>query len=129
MYRRILCASALLIAFAHAPARADESIAGQWEADLGQGKSISMTILADGHWLSESIENNLKVGQMAGSYKQTRRNDTSGTLVFTPDLSKTHVNRAHGAPRVETDQYTLADNGRTLRLKPKSGSEMDFQKQ
>ena len=129
MYRRVLWAAALAIAFAPVAARADDSIAGQWDANLGKGKLISMTILADGYWLSENVENGKKVGQMAGSYEQTKVNDTTGTLVFTPDAAKTHVNAAHGAARVETDKYTLAQGGQLLRLTPGSGGVMEFHKQ
>jgi hypothetical protein len=129
MYRRALWATAFAIAFAPALARADASIAGQWDADLGRGKLISMTILADGYWLSENVENGQKIGQMAGSYEQKTVNGTTGTLVFTPDAAKTHVNEAHGAARIETDKYTLSQDGRLLRLTPGSGGVMEFHRQ
>lgn len=129
LYRRALRAAALVTILASVSARADESIAGQWDADLGKGKLISMTILADGYWLSENVQNGQKVGQMAGSYEQKKVNDTTGTLVFTPDAAKTHVSEAHGAARVETDKYTLAQGGQLLRLTPGSGGVMEFHKQ
>jgi hypothetical protein len=99
MYRRALWAAALGIAFAPVLAKADESIAGQWEADLGQGRLISMAILADGYWFSESVENGSKVGQMAGSYKQKKVNSTSGTLIFTPDACKPGSRCSQGRDR------------------------------
>jgi len=129
MYRRAFWAAALVIGLTPIIARADDSIAGQWDADLGKGMLISMTILADGYWLSENVQNGQKVGQMAGSYEQKKVNDTTGTLIFTPDAAKTHVSAAHGAARVETDTYTLAQGGQLLRLVPGSGGVMEFHKQ
>lgn len=129
MYRHALPVAALLLAFSPGLASADESIAGQWDADLGQGKVIVMTILADGYWLSENVENGRKVGEMAGSYEQNPVNATSGTLVFTPDPAKTHVAAAHGAPQVESDKYTLTKGGKLLRLTPSTGAVMAFRKQ
>lgn len=129
MYRRALCIAALVTAGLPWPALADDSIAGQWDADLGGGKLIAMTILADGYWLSENVENGKKVGQMAGSYDQKKANGRSGTLVFTPDMAKTQVSADHGAARVETDQYRLTHGGKVLRLTPTSGSVMVFHKQ
>ena len=72
---------------------------------------------------------------MAGTYKQTKRNATSGTLVFTPTPSKSNASQEHGAPQVETDAYTLQDHGKALRLvtqgagSSSSGDTMVFHKQ
>jgi len=133
MYRRLLLAAAL--ALMPALALADESVAGQWQADLGHGALISMDVLADGYWTSQTIENNKVLATMAGTYRQEKRNATSGTLVFTPTPSKSKASQEHGAPQVETDQYTLRDNGKALRLVTRhagsstSGDTMDFHKQ
>lgn len=129
MFRSVFFAAALTTVLAPGLANADESIAGQWDADLAQGKPIAMTILADGYWLSENVQNGRKVGQMAGSYEQKKVNGTTRTLVFTPDASKTHVSQEHGAARVETDKYTLTQGGQLLRLTPTSGGVMEFHKQ
>jgi hypothetical protein len=114
MHCRILLAAA--VALMPALAMADESIAGQWQADLGHGALISMDVLADGYWTSQTIEKNKVVATMAGTYRQTKQNPTSGTLVFTPTPSKSKASRQHGAPQVETDRYTLQNDGSVLRL-------------
>lgn len=129
MYRRAVLAATCVIALSPALARADESIAGQWDADLGGGKVIAMTVLADGSWLSENVEKGRTVGQMAGTYEQTKADDNTGTVVFTPNEAKTRVSKTHGAARVETDKYTLSQNGQLLQLTPKSGGVMEFHKQ
>jgi hypothetical protein len=37
-------------------ALADESVAGQWQADMGHGVSIVMDVIADGHWFSTTVQ-------------------------------------------------------------------------
>lgn len=112
--RTLLLASA--IAFMPALAMADQSIVGQWQANLGQDVLISMDVLADGYWASQTIEKGKVVATMAGRYKQTKHDATSGTLVFTPTPSKSKASEEHGAPKVEADQYTLKDDGNVLHL-------------
>lgn len=110
--RRLL----LTVALALYPmlALADEHIAGQWRADLGHGVLINMDVLADGHWVSQTIQNDNVVAELAGTYEQTPTNDTSGRIVFTPLKSK--VTKEHGAAKVEDDTYTLTGDGKTLLL-------------
>ena len=36
---------------------ADQTIAGQWQADLGHEVIIAMDVLADGHWASQTVQN------------------------------------------------------------------------
>jgi hypothetical protein len=95
-------------------ASADQSIAGQWQADLGHNVMIAMDVLADGHWASETVQSNKVVAQMAGTYDQRKQGETTGTLVFTPVKSSTSAE--HGKAQVETDRYALEQNGRVLRL-------------
>ncbi len=122
--RRLLLAAVL----ASCPmlAMADESISGQWRADLGHGVLISMDVLADGHWLSETVQNDKVVAEMAGTYEQTKTDDAHGKLAFTPVKSKT--NQEHGAAKVEEDTYMLDQGGKVLTLT--TGTEtMVFHKQ
>jgi hypothetical protein len=122
--RRLL----LTVALALCPvlAVADESISGQWHADVGHGVLISMDVLADGHWFSQTVQNNKVVAEMAGTYEQTKTNAANGKLVFTPVKSKTTAE--HGAAKVEDDTYTLADGGTVLRLTT-GGETMVYRKQ
>lgn len=135
MYRRTLLAAAIPFALVPALAMADETIAGQWQANLGDGVMISMDVLADGYWTSQTIQNDKVVATMAGRYEQTRRNASAGVLVFKPSQSHSHASEAHGAPKVETDRYTLRDHGTVLQLvtqhagAPESGDTMIFHKQ
>jgi hypothetical protein len=110
--RRLLLTAAL--ALYPMLALADEHIAGQWRADLGHGVLINMDVLADGHWVSQTIQNDKVVAELAGTYEQTPAQDTSGKIVFMPLKSK--VTAEHGAAKVEDDTYTLTDNGKTLIL-------------
>jgi hypothetical protein len=117
---------AVVLAMSPTLAMADQSIAGQWQAKPGHGVIIVMDILVDGHWFSETVQDNKVVAEMAGTYDQTRTTDTSGKLVFKPVTSKTSTE--HGAAQVEEDEYTLTKGGKVLRLV--SGGEVtDFQKQ
>jgi hypothetical protein len=110
--RRLLLTAVL--ALCPTLAVADESISGQWRADVGHGVLISMDVLADGHWFSQTVQNNKVVAEMAGTYEQTRTNAMNGKLVFTPVKSKTSAE--HGVAKVEDDTYALADGGAMLKL-------------
>jgi hypothetical protein len=95
-------------------AMADEHLAGQWRADQGHGVLINMDVLADGHWLSQTIQDDKVVAEMAGTYEQTPKDNTTGRIVFTP--LKSQVSKEHGAAKVEQDTYTLKDDGKVLVL-------------
>jgi hypothetical protein len=82
MDRRALLAA--VIAFTPIFAMADESISGQWEANLGHNVIIAMDVLADGFWTSQTVQSNKVVAEMAGSYEQKNACATTGTMVFTP---------------------------------------------
>ena len=117
---------AAILAMSPTLAMADQSVSGQWQAKPGHGVIIVMDILVDGHWSSQTVQNNKVVAEMAGTYEQTKTTDTSGKLVFRPVTSKTSAE--HGAAQVEEDDYALIKGGKTLRLS--SGGEVtDFQKQ
>lgn len=122
--RKLLAA---LIVFAPALAAADEHISGQWRADLGHNVVIVMDVLADGHWASQTVQDNKVVAEMAGTYEQKPTNATSGSIVFTPVKSK--VSQEHGAATVETDRYTLQNGGQVLRLVTGKNEQMVFHKQ
>ena len=121
---------ALLVAlFVFTPmlAMADESVSGQWQANLGHHVIIAMDVLADGYWTSQTVENNKVIAQMAGSYEQNKASATTGTLVFTPVKAKTTAE--HGAAEVEHDKYTLEKGGKVLRLVSGKSEPMVFHKQ
>lgn len=122
--RRLLLAAALTMV--PMLAMADESIAGQWQANQGHGVLIVMDILVDGHWFSQTVQGNKVVAELTGTYDQTKTNATSGELVFTPVTSKTTAE--HGAAKVEDDKYTLSKDGKVLRLVT-AGETMEFHKQ
>jgi len=111
---RALILAGLLAAFSPAVAIADESISGQWRTDLNHGVLINMDVLADGHWVSQTIQNDKVVAEMAGTYQQTATDDSNGKIVWTPLKSKTSAE--HGAAKVEEDTYQLEDGGKTLKL-------------
>lgn len=125
MYRRALLVAA--IAFTPMLARADESISGQWQANLGHNVIVAMDVLADGHWASQTVQSNKVVAEMAGTYEQNKTNARSGTLVFTPVKAKT--TEEHGAAQVEQDKYTLEQDGKVLRLVGSDNNPMVFHKQ
>jgi hypothetical protein len=102
------------VAFAPRLATADEAISGQWRADLGHNVIIVMDVLVDNHWASETVQDDKVVAQFAGTYQQTAKSPTTGSIVWTPVNSK--VAQEHGAAQVETDDYTLGDGGQTLAL-------------
>jgi uncharacterized protein (DUF2147 family) len=123
--RRTLFAA--VVALAPALAKADESISGQWRTDPGHHVIIIMDVLADGHWASQTVQDGKVVAEMAGNYDQKPTNSTSGSIVFTPVKSK--VSQEHGAATVETDQYTLSNGGKVLRLVDSKNDQMVFHKQ
>jgi hypothetical protein len=117
---------AAILAISPTMAMADQSISGQWQARPGHGVIIVMDILVDGHWFSQTVQDNKVVAEMAGTYDQTRTTDTTGKLVFRPVTSKTSAE--HGAAQIEEDEYTLTKGGKGLRL-VSGGEATDFQKQ
>jgi hypothetical protein len=125
MLRRTMLAAAFFMA-AVPLAKADQSIAGPWQADMGHGVIITMDIIADGHWDSQTIQDDKVVAEFGGTYQQTKKTDTSGTIVFTPVTSKTSAE--HGAAKVENDEYSLEQGGQLLRLTT-GGEMMEFHKQ
>ena len=108
-------------------ASADESIAGQWRADLGHNVIIAMDVLADGYWTSETVQNKQVVAQLAGTYEQKKQNTDAGTIVFTPTKAKTTPE--HGQAGTETDKYNLEQGGKVLRLVSNGTDVMEFRKQ
>ena len=115
------------IAFAPRLATADEAVSGQWRADQGHNVIIVMDVLVDNHWASETVQDDKVVAQFAGTYQQTSKSPTTGTIVWTPVKSK--VTQEHDAAQVETDDYTLEDGGQTLKLTmQKTKEEMVFKK-
>lgn len=123
--RRIVLAAVL--ACTPVLAMADQSISGQWQANLGHSVVVAMDVLADGHWTSQTVQNRKVVAEMAGTYDQKPESPSSGTLVFTPVKSRTTAE--HGAAQVETDKYTLEKGGKVLRLVSSANDVMVFQKQ
>jgi hypothetical protein len=106
------------------PALADESVAGNWRANMGQGVAIGMNVTPDGNWSSETYQHGKVVRQMRGTYEQKRNNDRSGVLVFTP----TEASSQGGKAQVETDRYQIAGNGNQLNL-TSGGDTMVFHRQ
>ena len=125
MQRRALLAA--IIALTPMLAMADESISGQWEANLGHNVIVAMDVLADGHWTSQTVQSNKVVAEMAGTYEQAKASATTGTLTFTPVKSRT--TEEHGAAQVEEDKYTLERGGKVLRLVSSKNDVMMFHKQ
>ena len=124
MHRRTLLVTVL--AFTPRLAMADESISGQWEANLGHDVIVAMDVLADGYWTSQTVQSNKVVAEIAGSYEQKKASATTGTLVFTPVKSKT--TEEHGTAQVEEDKYTLEQRGKVLRLVSSKNDVMMFHK-
>jgi hypothetical protein len=125
MVRRSLLWATAILALP-VTAMADESIAGPWQADMGHGVIIAMDIIADGHWSSETVQNDRVVAELAGTYKQQKKTETTGMLIFTPVTAKT--SKEHGAAKVEPDEYTLEQGRQVLRLVT-GGETMEFHKQ
>ncbi len=122
--RRVLLAA--LLTLCPVLAMADETIAGQWRSDAGHGVFIVMDVLVDGHWSSETVQNNKVVAQMAGTYAQIKTTPTTGKLTFTPTTSQTTAE--HGTAQVEEDDYALTDGGKVLRL-VSGGDTTNYRKQ
>jgi hypothetical protein len=122
--RRLLFAAVL--AMCPVLAMADQSISGQWQANPGHGVLIVMDILVDGHWSSQTVQDDKVVAEMAGTYDQTKTTNAAGKLIFKPITSKTSAE--HGAAKVEEDEYTLTGDGKVLRL-VNGGEATDFHKQ
>jgi hypothetical protein len=125
--RRRTLLTVVIAMFAPTLALADESISGQWRADSGHNVIIVMDVLADGHWASQTVQDEKVVAEMAGTYEQKPTNKTSGSIVFVPVKSK--VSQEHGAATVEADRYALENSGEVLRLVTKKNEEMVFHKQ
>ncbi|MGD0105137.1 MAG: hypothetical protein ABSC06_14000 [Rhodopila sp.] len=102
---------------------ADESVSGDWHANLGSGVTINMNVTSDGAWSSETLRRNQVVRQMRGTYKQMPSKDGTGTLVFTP----TQAAVQSGPVEIETDTYKLAGDGKQLKL-TSGGDTMVFEK-
>jgi len=105
-------------------ALADANISGQWRANLGHGVIINMDVLADGHWASQTIQDSKVVAEMAGTYEQTAKTDTTGHITWTPLKSK--VTADHADASIESDDYVLGKDGKTLKLTTADGRTMVF---
>lgn len=115
---------ATLVSIAISPAAfADESVAGNWHANLGSGVTINMNVTPDGGWDSQTYQKSQVVRQMKGTYKQTPSDNGTGTLVFIP----TQANVKSGTVQTETDKYQLAEDGKQLKL-TSGGDTMVFEK-
>jgi hypothetical protein len=121
--RSIYCAI-LLTALMGGSAYADESVSGQWHADLGRRVTIDMTVAPDGSWSSQTLQSKKVVRSMKGTYTQTPSENGAGTMVFTP----TQATVKTGTVKPETDRYEIATDGKTLKL-TSDGDTMVFQKQ
>lgn len=111
--RKLLLAT--LVVLGPTMAFADETVSGSWLADkLGHGVVIQMDILADGHWRSQTVQNDKVVADLAGTYEQTKSGPMKGDIVFTPLQSQTDP--SHGAAKIERDVYELKQNGNVLTL-------------
>src|ERR1700712_1611788 len=107
MHLLFIAALAISPTFAHA----DDHVAGQWQSDLGHGVIINMDLLANGHWTSETIQDNKVVAVYAGTYEETRTDDTHGRVVMTP--YKSHViSGNHHEAKVEHDNYVISEGGK-----------------
>jgi hypothetical protein len=72
---------------------------------------INMDVLADGHWTSETIQDNKVVAEYAGTYELTPRDNTRGRIVLTP--YKSHViSGNHHQAKVEHDNYVISEGGK-----------------
>ena len=121
--RAFLFAAVVSIAICPA-AFADESVSGNWHANLGSGVTINMNVTPDGGWSSQTYQKSQVVRQMQGTYKQMPSENGTGTLVFTP----TQASIKGGTVHTETDKYQLAEDGKQLKL-TSNGDTMVFEKQ
>ena len=126
MRSTVIALVALVLAGSPAIARADDSVAGAWKANVGDGVTIDMNVAPDGQWQSTTAKGGDTVAQMAGTYRQKVRSSTSGNLTFIP--SKAEVTKQHGAATIEYDSYTLSKDGQVMHLTA-SGDTMEFRKQ
>ena len=83
-------------------ALADESVAGQWQADMGLAVHRDGCD-RDGHWFTPRCSGRV-VAELACTYTQTKTNDATGRMVFTP--VKSREKQEHGPAKVEDDDYT-----------------------
>jgi hypothetical protein len=116
--------AALLVGGATCAAMADESVAGAWRADMGNGVVISMNVAPTGEWSSETSQHQSVLRQLKGTYTQKKTNDHTGTLVFTP----VDAPDQKGHAKVETDHYQLSSTSNQLKL-TSGGDTMVFNKQ
>ena len=93
---------------------------------MNNNVEIVMDVIADGHWFSTTVQDGKVVAELAGTYTQTKTNDATGHLVFTP--LKAYTKGEHGPAKVEDDDYTLNGNGKILTLAT-GGEPMEFHKQ
>ena len=121
--RKLIVAGLLLVPHL---AFADATVAGRWQADLGSNVKIAMDVSENGSWSSQTMQGDQVVATMSGTYRQTAKSKTSGTLVFTP--TKAQTTAKHGAPSVERDSYTVSADGQEMRL-TSNGDTMVFHKQ
>lgn len=119
---RALALTAALVSLAATSAFADATVAGHWKADMGHGVTVDMNVTPDGRWSSDTWQHKRRVREMAGTYTQTPpSNSRPGEMVFTPTTASA------GSKDVETDTYTLSDNGQDLGL-TSGGDTMEFRK-
>lgn len=120
---RALFIAAVFSLAVNAAAIADESVSGDWHANLGGGIAINMNVTPSGEWSSETLQRNEFVRQMRGTYKQLPSNNGTGTLIFTPKQASVES----GKVQTETDKYELAKDGKQLKL-TSEGDTMVFEK-
>ena len=120
--RALIFATLFSVAISTA-AFADESVSGDWHANVGSGVTINMNVTSDGAWSSETFQQNQVVRQMRGTYKQLSSNNETGTLIFTP----TQASVKSGKVQTETDKYQLTEDGKQLKL-TSGGDTMVFEK-
>jgi hypothetical protein len=120
--RALIIAAAFSVAIC-AAALADETVSGDWHANLGGDVAINMNVAPDGGWSSETLHKSQIVRKMSGTYKQMTSGNGTGTLVFTP----TQATAKSGKVETETDKYELAEGGKQLKL-TSSGDTIVFEK-
>ncbi len=121
---RSLLVAVLLVSATTGVAFADESVAGVWRADMGNGVVINMNVAPTGEWSSETSQHDSVLRQLKGTYTQKKSNDHTGMLVFTP----VEANAKSGRVKTESDHYQLNNSGDQLKL-TSSGDTMVFNKQ
>lgn len=121
--RALFFAAALSVAISGA-ALADQTVSGDWHANLGDEVAINMNVTPSGEWSSETLHKNQVVRRMRGTYKQMTSGNGTGTLIFTP----TQATVEGGKVEIETDKYELAGDGKELKL-TSSGDTIVFEKE